>query len=163
MDAMTTKANALSIPINHQTDDTTPTPSSSYCQSLSSKESKVSTVFSRSDRLLASKAQQSRQYGSFMTMPISDDTISFQEAPPTPPTTTISPNDDDEGLYLLWTHQILRDHGLRPSSCRTSSFERLADDDDDDDDDSSQSSFTSTPPTTSLFASLCACFVANAK
>lgn len=41
---------------------------------------------------------------------------------------TISPNDDDEGLYLLWTHQLLRERGYQPSSCKV-------DDDDDNDDD----------------------------
>ncbi|KAI8881399.1 hypothetical protein K501DRAFT_188992 [Backusella circina FSU 941] len=49
---------------------------------------------------------------------------------------TISPNDDDEGLYLLWTHQLLREKGFNPSSCR------LDDDDDDDGNESVDSSIT---------------------
>lgn len=28
---------------------------------------------------------------------------------------TISPNDDDEDLYLLWTHQLLKERGYEPS------------------------------------------------
>ncbi|KAI8099139.1 uncharacterized protein BX664DRAFT_320493 [Halteromyces radiatus] len=64
-------------------------------------------------------------------MPLSDDT-SIDEAPPTPPHTTISPNDDDEGLYLLWTHQLLREQGFRPSRSYCQNTE-------DDDDESSQS------------------------
>lgn len=43
-----------------------------------------------------------------------------------PAASTISPNDDDEGLYLLWTHQLLRERGYKPASCK------LNDDDDDD-------------------------------
>ncbi|KAI9494318.1 hypothetical protein BDB00DRAFT_818700 [Zychaea mexicana] len=38
--------------------------------------------------------------------------------PPTPPHTTVSPNDNDEGLYLLWTHQLLRERGFKPPPCR---------------------------------------------
>lgn len=49
---------------------------------------------------------------------------------------TISPNDDDEGLYLLWTHQLLRERGYKPSSCK------LNEDDDDDDCYSIDSSIT---------------------
>jgi hypothetical protein len=48
---------------------------------------------------------------------------------------TISPNDDDEGLYLLWTHQLLREKGFKPSSCRL-------DDEDEDDSESIDSSIT---------------------
>ncbi|RCH94684.1 hypothetical protein CU097_013090 [Rhizopus azygosporus] len=29
---------------------------------------------------------------------------------------TISPNDDNESLYLLWTHQLLKEKGYNPSS-----------------------------------------------
>lgn len=46
--------------------------------------------------------------------------------PATPPHTTVSPNDNDEGLYLLWTHQLLRERGYEPG--------RLGDDDDDQED-----------------------------
>lgn len=51
----------------------------------------------------------------------------FFSMPATPPHTTVSPNDNDEGLYLLWTHQLLRERGYEP--------ERLIDDDDDNDAD----------------------------
>lgn len=47
---------------------------------------------------------------------------------------TISPNDDDEGLYLLWTHQLLRERGYKPSSCNAN--------DDDDDNESVDSSIS---------------------
>ncbi|KAL0073990.1 hypothetical protein J3Q64DRAFT_1426891 [Phycomyces blakesleeanus] len=65
--------------------------------------------------------------------------------PATPTHTTISPNDDDEGLYLLWTHQLLREHGFKPSSCRTSTLQgdddtRSGNNDDDDDDIASDDS-----------------------
>ncbi|KAF7721140.1 hypothetical protein EC973_005363 [Apophysomyces ossiformis] len=81
-----------------------------------------------------------RYYGATMNTTFSDGESTLgQSAPATPPHTTISPNDDDEGLYLLWTHQLLREHGLRPASCRPDDN----DDDEegngeyDDDDDSS--------------------------
>ncbi|KAI9366481.1 hypothetical protein BD770DRAFT_438616 [Pilaira anomala] len=50
---------------------------------------------------------------------------------------TVSPNDDDEGLYLLWTHQLLRERGYQPSSCKLT-----ADEEDDDDNYSFDSSIT---------------------
>jgi hypothetical protein len=43
-------------------------------------------------------------------------------------TTTISPNDDDEGLYLLWTHQLLKERGYEPSPLK-----RILNDDSDND------------------------------
>lgn len=46
-----------------------------------------------------------------------------------PAASTISPNDDDEGLYLLWTHQLLRERGYKPSSCK------LNEDEDEENDD----------------------------
>ncbi|ORX57521.1 hypothetical protein DM01DRAFT_1334131 [Hesseltinella vesiculosa] len=156
MATQTDTGKSLLIPGPPVDRDSLPTPSSSYCHSFASKESKVSTLFSRSDRLASSKVF-SRQYGSFLNMPIADDTISFEEAPPTPPTTTINPNDDDEGLYLLWTSQILRDHGIRPASLRTHSFQDV-DEDDDDDDESSQSSFASIPVQPSWASFFTACF-----
>lgn len=36
--------------------------------------------------------------------------------PPTPPHTTITPNDNDGGIYLSWTQHMLRQQGFRPSS-----------------------------------------------
>ncbi|CAO3593879.1 unnamed protein product [Absidia cylindrospora] len=95
----------------------------------------------QTDRMNSSSSSTSRlvvpkKYGSFLSIPLSDDTLSFDEAPPTPPHTTISPNDDDEGLYLLWTHQLLREQGFRPSSCRTNSYNQQHSDDDNDDESS---------------------------
>ncbi|ORY96760.1 hypothetical protein BCR43DRAFT_492220 [Syncephalastrum racemosum] len=74
-------------------------------------------------------------------------------APATPQHTTVSPNDKDEGLYLLWTHQLLRERGFKPSSCRESSDpleysstvdgqDEYDDDDDDCDSRSTDSSLT---------------------
>ncbi|KAI7897477.1 uncharacterized protein BX663DRAFT_304854 [Cokeromyces recurvatus] len=44
-----------------------------------------------------------------------------------------SVDEDDEGLYLSWTHQLLRENGYKPSSCKLQ---------DDDDDSSMNSSVT---------------------
>ncbi|CAO3593837.1 unnamed protein product [Absidia cylindrospora] len=119
-----------------------PTPSSSYCPSITDPLNPSSSSSKSITR------PRPKLYGSFsfLQKPFSDDSLSLDEAPPTPPHTTINPNDDDEGLYLLWTHQLLREHGLRPASCRTNSYQ---DDDkyqnnnnaneEDDDEDSSQS------------------------
>ncbi|KAI9285185.1 hypothetical protein BC943DRAFT_50653 [Umbelopsis sp. AD052] len=57
-----------------------------------------------------------------------------QYTPPTPPHTTITPNDNDEGIYLLWTQHMLRQKGFRPSSYNIN--------DDDSDSDSTNSSLT---------------------
>ncbi|CAO3694713.1 unnamed protein product [Umbelopsis ramanniana] len=57
-----------------------------------------------------------------------------QYTPPTPPHTTITPNDNDEGIYLLWTQHMLRQKGFRPSSYNLN--------DDDSDSDSTNSSLT---------------------
>ncbi|KAI8581692.1 hypothetical protein K450DRAFT_230745 [Umbelopsis ramanniana AG] len=57
-----------------------------------------------------------------------------QYTPPTPPHTTIAPNDNDEGIYLLWTQHMLRQKGFRPSSYNLN--------DDDSDSDSTNSSLT---------------------
>lgn len=63
----------------------------------------------------------------------------------TPLQTTTSPNENDEGLYLLWTQQLLRERGYKPASCSGNSVEE--EDDDlirrNDDDDSSEASFSS--------------------
>lgn len=58
----------------------------------------------------------------------------FDESLPASSSSTISPNDDDEGLYLLWTHQLLRERGYEPSSCKL--------DEDEDDNYSNDSSIT---------------------
>jgi hypothetical protein len=57
-----------------------------------------------------------------------------QYTPPTPPHTTITPNDNDEGIYLLWTQHMLRQKGFRPSSYNLN--------DEDSDSDSTNSSLT---------------------
>ena len=59
--------------------------------------------------------------------------------PVTPSQTTISPDDNDEGLYLLWTHQLLRERGFTPSSCAPDEYAR----DEHQDDDSSVSDMSS--------------------
>ncbi|KAI8332018.1 hypothetical protein BC941DRAFT_134687 [Chlamydoabsidia padenii] len=135
---------SLSIPTLKKQAELPPTPSSSYCHSVISKDRQADRDRSTSMTSITSAPKLPagpKHYGSFKSMPLSDDTLSFDSAPPTPPNTTISPNDDDEGLYLLWTHQILREQGFRPSSCRTNSYHgnNDQDSDDDDDDDSSLS------------------------
>ncbi|KAG2225427.1 hypothetical protein INT45_010063, partial [Circinella minor] len=81
-------------------------------------------------------------YGSFLSpsypsSPTADSSKSLMmpsdhSVPSTPPHTTICPDDDEEGLYLAWTHQLLREQGLRPQSCHGGL-------DNEDDDDSSLS------------------------
>ncbi|KAK4516571.1 golgi uridine diphosphate-N- acetylglucosamine transporter [Mucor velutinosus] len=56
------------------------------------------------------------QYGSVFSSSSSD--FNYMQTTSTTTPSTISPNDDDEGLYLLWTHQLLRERGYHPSSCR---------------------------------------------
>ncbi|KAL7319118.1 hypothetical protein PS15m_002288 [Mucor circinelloides] len=65
------------------------------------------------------------QYGSVFSSSSSDFNYMQTTSTSTTPS-TISPNDDDEGLYLLWTHQLLREKGYQPSSCK------IEDEDDDD-------------------------------
>ncbi|KAG2207226.1 hypothetical protein INT47_012279 [Mucor saturninus] len=64
---------------------------------------------------------------------LSSDFTYFQTASPStmssPAASTISPNDDDEGLYLLWTHQLLRERGYKPSSCKLNGDEDEENDD----------------------------------
>lgn len=67
-----------------------------------------------------------------LMMPYDSDIASV---PSTPPHTTVGP-DEDESLYLLWTDQILRNHGLRPQSYRTLSFDPEEDEIDGDDNSS---------------------------
>lgn len=92
----------------------------------------------------------------FVRLPFIE-SLSTIERPLTPSHTTISPNEDDEGLYLLWTQQLLREKGFTPSPCRpefedymrkeskkagssSNSLENdTSDNEDDDDDDSSVS------------------------
>lgn len=65
-----------------------------------------------------------------------------ESRPVTPSQTTVSPNDNDEGLYLLWTQQLLRQRGFKPSPCTPDEYGRK-DDEDEDDDDSSVSDMSS--------------------
>ncbi|KAJ8657364.1 hypothetical protein O0I10_006918 [Lichtheimia ornata] len=63
-----------------------------------------------------------KAYGSFMSTAWGSEVDpmmvpSDHSVPSTPPHTTVSENDNEEGLYLLWTHQILRDRGMAPHSC----------------------------------------------
>ncbi|SAM00521.1 hypothetical protein [Absidia glauca] len=144
---MLSSSTSLSIPTLKKQAELPPTPSSSYCQSVLSKDRPAVLDRDRSITSPPKPLTAMKQYGSFMSMPLSDDTLSLDSAPPTPPHTTISPNDDDEGLYLLWTHQMLRERGFRPSSCRTDSYhDQDSDNDDDDDDDDSSLSATSVAP-----------------
>lgn len=63
-------------------------------------------------------ARKSMWYtNTFVRLPFLE-SLSTIERPLTPSHTTISPNEDDEGLYLLWTQQLLREKGFTPSPCR---------------------------------------------
>ncbi|SAM03812.1 hypothetical protein [Absidia glauca] len=80
-----------------------------------------------------------KQYGSFLGIPLSDDSLSFESvAPPTPPHTTIRSDEDDAGLYLLWKQQLLREQGYQPQ------------DDTDDESSLSDASVDILPPSTSF-------------
>lgn len=63
--------------------------------------------------------------------------------PVTPSQTTIGSNDNDEGLYLLWTQQLLRERGFAPSPCTPDEYNNGKRDDDDDSSISDMSSISS--------------------
>ncbi|CAO0796469.1 unnamed protein product [Mucor circinelloides] len=130
-----------------------PTPSTS-----SSVSSYISHNKARDLSLHIPSGQQQQKYGSLGSSTPYLESLSAIERPLTPSHTTISPNEDDEGLYLLWTQQLLREKGFTPSPCRpefedyiekqnndkkdgssSNSFENDASDNEDDDDDSSDS------------------------
>ncbi|CAO3642901.1 unnamed protein product [Mucor hiemalis] len=107
--------------------DLPPTPSSSALsflvadqRSIDEEDSQTITT-TTSDRLplnntvYTTPLQTTTDYGSLST----DFTYSRASSPlvSSSAASTISPNDDDEGLYLLWTHQLLRERGYKPSSC----------------------------------------------
>ncbi|KAI9310704.1 hypothetical protein BX666DRAFT_2003958 [Dichotomocladium elegans] len=57
--------------------------------------------------------------------------------PVTPTPSTVGPNGDDDGLYLLWTHQLLKERRSSmdiDASDHSSTDSSVTDDDDDDDD-----------------------------
>ncbi|KAI8642518.1 hypothetical protein BD408DRAFT_416363 [Parasitella parasitica] len=89
-----------------------PTPSSSAFSFLAndSKES-IEHLDTTSNRL------PNTTHPHYGALPASSD-INCMQTSLTSTATTISPNDDDEGLYLLWTHQLLRERGYQPSSCK---------------------------------------------
>ncbi|CAO3628883.1 unnamed protein product [Mucor fragilis] len=113
-----------------------PTPSSSALSFLvnDSKESIDSSTLEPNTHSPRLPYATHPQYGSVFSSSSSDFNYMQTTSTSTTPS-TISPNDDDEGLYLLWTHQLLRERGHQPSSCRM-------DDDDQDDCDSVDSSIT---------------------
>ncbi|KAI8138712.1 hypothetical protein BJV82DRAFT_630250 [Fennellomyces sp. T-0311] len=94
-------------------------------------------------------------YGALsLTWPQSPTTDSMMTSdhsvPSTPPHTTVGPDDDEEGLYLAWTHQLLREHGFRPQSCH-GGLDADSDDDsslsDDEDRNDTRKSWLSCFPT----------------
>ncbi|GAN00628.1 hypothetical protein MAM1_0001d00050 [Mucor ambiguus] len=109
---------SLSVPIHHSTNriinntHLPPTPSTS-----SSVSSYISHSKARDLSLKIPNGQQQR-YGSLGSSTPYSESLSTIERPLTPSHTTISPNEDDEGLYLLWTQQLLREKGFTPSPCR---------------------------------------------
>ncbi|OAD68247.1 hypothetical protein PHYBLDRAFT_173255 [Phycomyces blakesleeanus NRRL 1555(-)] len=50
-------------------------------------------------------------------------------------TTTVGQDNNDEGLYLMWTHELLRERGFTPISCRSE-----VDEDEEDSNDAGQDS-----------------------
>ncbi|KAG2235198.1 hypothetical protein BDF21DRAFT_431849 [Thamnidium elegans] len=96
-----------------------PTPTSSS-SSLNTKNKEVARELSRS------------KYGSVSSSPYLESLNNSR--PVTPSQTTISPNDDDESLYLIWTQELLRG---------------LTSDQDKNDDDSSISDMSSVSSTDS--------------
>lgn len=124
--------------------DLPPTPSSSALSFLVADQKSIdeednqTITTTTSDRLPLNNSayttplQLRTDYGSlstdFMYSRTSSPLVSSSAA------STISPNDDDEGLYLLWTHQLLRERGYKPSSCNAN--------DDDDDNESVDSSIS---------------------
>ncbi|KAK4517807.1 uncharacterized protein ATC70_001153 [Mucor velutinosus] len=165
---MTLNDNAsLSVPIHHSKNriinntHLPPTPSMS-----SSVSSYISHSKARDLSLKIPNGQQQR-YGSLGSSTpylasrnwkrAVEEYTRTKKRPFTPSHTTISPNEDDEGLYLLWTQQLLREKGFTPSPCRpefedymkkdsnkktsssSNSLENDASDNEDDDDDSSVS------------------------
>ncbi|CAO3640706.1 unnamed protein product [Cunninghamella blakesleeana] len=153
---------SLSVPTIKKPMELPPTPTSSYCRSIISRDdsTKLASMntdnsMEKVDRSTTSNLLSTRNYGSFISIPpLSEDNLSLNSvAPSTPSHTTINPDEDDEGLYLLWTQQLLREQGLRPSSFRTKSFQY--DDDDDFSDESSLSNISTSKSFLSSFFSLC--------
>ncbi|KAI7854078.1 hypothetical protein BDC45DRAFT_569619 [Circinella umbellata] len=117
-------------------------PKSSKSIGTSKSIHSISSIGSDASFKTASSTQQQKNLTKETTTHFVDDTT----MPSTPPHTTVSPNDNDEGLYLLWTHQLLRERGFKPSPCRfkeengqivaENNNDIINDDNDDDDDDS---------------------------
>ncbi|KAI8645168.1 hypothetical protein BD408DRAFT_412368 [Parasitella parasitica] len=110
---------SLSVPIHHSKNlfvnysHLPPTPSSS-----SSVSSYIDNTHGKARDLPLKIPGSQQKYGSLSTSTPYLESLGTIERPLTPSQTTISPNDDDEGLYLLWTQQLLREKGFTPSSCR---------------------------------------------
>ncbi|KAL0145497.1 hypothetical protein V8B55DRAFT_1373922 [Mucor lusitanicus] len=110
---------SLSVPIHHSKNriisnaHLPPTPSMS-----SSVSSYISQTTKARDLSLKIPNVQQQRYGSLGSSTPYLESLSTIEGPLTPSHTTISPNEDDEGLYLLWTQQLLREKGFTPSPCR---------------------------------------------
>ncbi|SAM05934.1 hypothetical protein [Absidia glauca] len=92
-----------------------------------------------------------RSYGAMLTSKHSFSSSSSSNFPTRKSSTQISPNDDDQSLYLLWTHQLLVERGFTPSPIATkdddgaSSVSSISLDHDDND----ISLLFSTPPSVS--------------
>lgn len=116
-----------------------PTPISSTSTSTIEKN-KVGRELASSLQIPASQ----QKYGSLGSSTPYFDYISDSSRPVTPSQTTVSPNDNDEGLYLLWTQQLLRERGFTPSPCTPDEYRKKGNnEEDDDDDDSSVSDMSS--------------------
>ncbi|KAI8386848.1 hypothetical protein BD560DRAFT_382979 [Blakeslea trispora] len=94
-------------PITYVKPELPPTPSSSAISIFVNDQKEPAESFSESSLRVPSN---SSCYGSFSAE------FSYTRANSL---STVSPSvDDNESLYLLWTHQLLRDKGFQPSSCR---------------------------------------------
>lgn len=101
-----------------------------------------STLEKGKGRDLTSVYTSQQKYGSLGSTAPYFDTLA-DSRPVTPSQTTIGSSDNDEGLYLLWTQQLLRERGFAPSPCTPDEYNNGKNNDDDDDDDSSVSDMSS--------------------
>ncbi|KAI9364266.1 hypothetical protein BD770DRAFT_379646 [Pilaira anomala] len=112
----TTSTSTLAVPIFEAYTTSTylpPTPISSSSSIINTKK--------------VVRELSTQNYGSLSSTPY------LESRPVTPSQTTISPDDDDESLYLLWTKQLLKERGIGSDE-----------EEKEDDDDSSVSDMSST-------------------
>ncbi|CAO3620985.1 unnamed protein product [Mucor hiemalis] len=137
----TTTATFTSVPIyktgsyQNRTTQSPPTPTSSNSSSTLEKGK-------GRDLTSVQIPYTSQKYGSLGSSAPYFETLG-DSRPVTPSQTTIGSNDNDEGLYLLWTQQLLRERGFAPSPCTPDEYNNGKRDDDDDSSISDMSSISS--------------------